>query len=188
MPGLVLRIEYNPFLNCLLAFVCFSNGILNYILCPKGLKVGMVIKNITFGNVNRPGSSCFLYALSVGTFIHNLEINKYHGGQYLRAVGGYGRVMSKDNWFVFIKLRSGKIIRVLRGNVATIGILSPFHFKKKIHQKAGFFRLKGRRPAVRGVAMNPVDHPHGGGEGKSGAGRPSVSRWGWLTKNVKKAD
>lgn len=108
--------------------------------------------------------------------MHNIELSKLSGAQFSRAFGSYGRVMAKESGGVVLKLKSGNFVKFDRHNFAVLGSLAHKFFQKKIHYKAGFFRLKGWRPVVRGVAMNPVDHPHGGGEGKSGAGRPSVSR------------
>lgn len=140
---------------------------------------GDMIVNGTFyrGDVTI-GSSFVLKSIPVGTFIHNLEVNLFRGGQVLRAQGAYGRIMSKLLDSVLIKVRSGKFMNVSSEAIASIGVLHVYKFSNLIHKKAGFFRRKGWRPVVRGVAMNPVDHPHGGGEGKSSSGRPSVSRWG----------
>nr|YP_009163138.1 ribosomal protein L2 [Balamuthia mandrillaris]AKT94910.1 ribosomal protein L2 [Balamuthia mandrillaris] len=187
LDGIVLRLEYEPGTGLLIAFVCFSNGVVCYIPAPSFLTVGMSIRNSWFlSSASSYGCAVPLINIPVGSFVHNIELSKLGGAQFSRAFGSYGRVMAKEAGGVVLKLKSGNFVKFGRYNFAVLGSLAHKFFHKKIHYKAGFFRLKGWRPVVRGVAMNPVDHPHGGGEGKSGAGRPSVSRWGWLTKNVKK--
>lgn len=171
----VSRIEYNPRTNSLIALICFSNGILAYIPAPVGLSVGSVVQNTWLISGDR-GNAAPLCSFPVGSFVHNLELFRFAGIQLLRSPGSYGRVMSKTMDRVVVSLRSGCLVALHRDNIAVLGILSGKAIVRKSHNKAGFSRLRGRRPIVRGVAMNPVDHPHGGGEGKSGAGRPSVSR------------
>lgn len=171
----VSRLEYNPVTNSLIAFICFANGVLAYIPAPVGISVGSVIKNDWLVPENSGGVAP-LSSFPIGSFIHNLERIPLTGIQYLRSPGTYGRVMSKTFDKVVVSLRSGCLVNLDKNNIAVAGILTGKVFVGKSHNKAGFARLRGRRPVVRGVAMNPVDHPHGGGEGKSGAGRPSVSR------------
>lgn len=184
VPAFVFRLEYNPLTHNIIALLCFANGITCYILAPEGLRVGSIVQN-SWSLVSRPGCSAPLHGFPIGSFIHNLELNYLAGAQALRASGSYGRVMSKLFGTVVVMLRSGHLIHLNRDNLAVQGVLCTKVFTNKSHTKAGFIRSRGWRPSVRGVAMNPVDHPHGGGEGKSGAGRPSVSRWGWLTKNIR---
>jgi large subunit ribosomal protein L2 len=184
-PGIILRLEYNPASNSVLALISYLNGIFSYIVCPHKIRVGDVLCNTTMPNLNSTGCAVPIKNIPVGTFVHHIELRRFYGAQLLRSFGSYGRIMAKTSSGVIVKLKSSKQIVIQSSNSAVVGILLPDLFKQKIHNKAGFFRRKGFRPIVRGVAMNPIDHPHGGGEGKSSAGRPSVSRWAWLTKNVK---
>jgi large subunit ribosomal protein L2 len=187
VPGVVARIEYNPFIRSLTSLIVYCNGIVSYILTPFGAAVGSIVRNQRFYYSDSIAGNCFsLFSFPIGSFIHNLELHSTFGGQLLRTMGSYGRIMSKSIDSVVVKLKSGRLAVLPEKNIAVLGTLDSFRFQKRVHYRAGFFRLLGIRPTVRGVAMNPIDHPHGGGEGKSSAGRPSVSRWGWLTKNVKK--
>ncbi len=179
--GLVLSIEYDPNRSSLIALVCFSNGILSYIIAPFGITPGSIIYsgiNATF----TPGSVFQLKELPVGMEVHNVELHKNKGGQVARAAGTFCKVLRHLGSFTILKLMSGEERAFLGTNVATIGRVSNWQHNLKNWKKAGVSRLKGRRPVVRGVAKNPVDHPHGGGEGKSSGGRPSVTPWGKPTK------
>lgn len=163
-------------MRTLLSFIVYCNGFASYILTPNRLSVGSIVRNDSFFLSSIPGNASSLFFFPVGTFVHNIESRTGRGGQFLRSMGSYGRVMSKSLSFVTVKLKSGLMYNFSRSSIASFGTLDHFNFSKKIHNRAGFFRLRGIRPTVRGVAMNPIDHPHGGGEGKSAAGRPSVSR------------
>jgi len=185
LPARVLRIESDPNRTGYLALVSYCNGLLSYILAPHDLQVG---KTIVAGN--RPplevGNSMPLRSLPLGTLVHNIELNPNQGGKICRAAGTRAKILKKGTMgLVSLQLMDGRIIHINEDCTATIGVVSnvEHHFDKMT--KAGQNRWRGIRPHVRGVAMNPVDHPHGGGEGKTSGGRPSVSPWGWLTKGYR---
>lgn len=179
--GIVLRIEYDPNRTALLALVAYSNGILSYIIAPENINVGYKIfakEDINFIE----GNATFLKNIPVGIKIHNIELKFNKGAQLIRAAGSYATIISKLNDFVIIKLKSGEIRKIHGNCMATIGTVSNFTFGFRKFMKAGYYRLKGWKPVVRGVAMNPIDHPHGGGQGKTSGGRPSVTPKGFITK------
>lgn len=179
--GFVQRIEYDPKRNALLALVVYSNGIMSYIIATEGLSVGDSIisrENIVF----KSGNSTFLNNIPVGVKISSLELYQNRGAQFIRSAGTFATVISKFENSIILKLKSGEF-RKFHGNcIATVGVVSNFQYMFRNFKKAGFFRLKGWLPVVRGVAMNPVDHPHGGGQGKTSGGRPSVTPYGVITK------
>jgi len=183
--GIVKRFEYDPKRSCFLALIFYYKLFLfSYILLPSGLRLGdSVISSIhlVFGL----GNACPLSSMCFGSPIHNIEICAGKGGQLIRAAGLKAFVLSKHYKLSRVKLNKKRIV-ILRNNVfITIGQVSNlFHIYKNL-RKGGITRLMGFRPIVRGVAMNPIDHPHGGGEGKTSGGRVSVSPWGKLTKGPK---
>ena len=179
--GFVHRIEYDPKRNSLIALVVYSNGIMSYILAPEGLLVGDCVfakENI----VLRPGNSTYLQQIPIGLKISSIELVENKGAQFIRAAGSYATIVSKFENVVILKLKSGELRKVYSNCIATIGSVSNFQYIYRNFKKAGFYRLKGWLPVVRGVAMNPVDHPHGGGQGKTSGGRPSVTPYGVITK------
>jgi len=179
--GFVHRIEYDPKRNSLIALVVYSNGIMCYILAPEGLLIGDCIfakENI----VLKPGNSTYLHKIPIGVRINSVELNENKGAQFIRAAGSYATIVSKFEDIIILKLKSGELRRVNSNCTATIGSISNFQYIYRNFRKAGFYRLKGWLPVVRGVAMNPVDHPHGGGQGKTSGGRPSVTPYGVITK------
>ncbi len=180
----VSRLEYDPNRSAFVALVKNSDEKLNYILAPHKIKVGDKIKQSDTQEVLL-GMCLSLSKIPVGTLIHNLELKKNSGFKYFKSAGVYGQIVSKEDNFVSIKCPSGKIIKVNHECRAVIGTVSnPDHANTNL-AKAGRRRLMGFRPKVRGVAMNPVDHPHGGGEGKTSGGRHPVSYSGVLAKGFK---
>lgn len=185
IPAKVVSVEYDPNRTANIALLVYANGSKNYILAPKNLKVGDQVVSAESTDI-KPGNSCLLVNVPVGTPIHNLEIIPGKGAQMVRSAGNHARVQSKEKDKVLVKLPSGEI-RVFRPNSrVTIGSLSnPEHKHRKLG-KAGTKRLMGIRPTVRGVAQHPGSHPHGGGEGRSGIGMSSPkSPWGKKTLGKK---
>lgn len=182
--AVVERIEYDPNRTCFIALLKYEDGTHTYILAPESLKVGD--KVISGENVDiRDGNTMPLKNIPVGTNVHNIEMKPGKGGQMMRAAGSFALLAGKDSGYAQLKLRSGELRIVPLDCKATIGILSNSDHKNTIIGKAGRKRWLGRRPVVRGVAMNPVDHPHGGGEGKTSGGRHPVTPWGKSTKGKK---
>jgi large subunit ribosomal protein L2 len=181
VPATVERIEYDPNRSAFLALIRYQDGELSYILAPQRLRPGDTV--MSGANVDvRPGNALPLQNIPVGTVVHNVEMKIGRGGQLARAAGTYAQLIGKDQGFAQLRLLSGEI-RIVRAEcMATIGAVSnPDHQNVKIG-KAGRTRWMGWRPSVRGTAMNPVDHPHGGGEGKTKGGRHPVTPWGIGTK------
>lgn len=184
VPGTVKSIEYDPNRSARLALVHYADGDKRYILWPHGLQVGDTV--IAGDKVDiRPGNCLPLKNLPLGTMIHNLELKIGKGGQMIRSAGAYGQLMAKEKGYVQVKLPSGEVRMVLDRCRATIGQVGNLDHENISLGKAGRTRHKGRRPKVRGVVMNPVDHPHGGGEGKTSGGRHPVTPWGVPTKGYK---
>jgi|TARA_B110000003_G_C16543553_1_gene493772 large subunit ribosomal protein L2 len=184
--AVVVSIEYDPNRSAFIAKVKDTTGLFHYILAPSDLKIGDKVES----GPNAPisiGNALPLKNIPVGTVIHNIELKPGHGGQYARSAGTFGVLIQKvqDGKYAQIRLKSKEQRLVPINCMATIGAVSnPDHGSISL-SKAGRSRWLRRRPTVRGVAMNPVDHPHGGGEGKTSGGRPSVSPWGKLTKGPK---
>ncbi|AQT04231.1 MULTISPECIES: 50S ribosomal protein L2 [Acetobacter] len=182
--GTVERLEYDPNRTAFIALVKYEDGELAYILAPQRLKVG---DNVIAGaRVDiKPGNAMPLAAIPVGTIVHNIELKQGAGGKLARSAGTYAQLVGKDAGYAQIKLQSGEL-RVVRGEcMATVGAVSnPDNMNQHIG-KAGRARWLGRRPHNRGVVMNPVDHPHGGGEGRTSGGRHPVTPWGKPTKGYK---
>ena len=176
--GTVKTIEYDPNRSAFIALIEYTDGEKSYILCPEGLKVGY--KVIAGENADIwPGNALPLYAIPIGTFVHNIELYPGRGGQLARSAGNMAQLMARENGYALLRLPSNELRNVPESCMATIGQVSnPDHFNVKIG-KAGRKRNMGWRPTVRGSVMNPNDHPHGGGEGKSPVGRPGpVTPWG----------
>jgi large subunit ribosomal protein L2 len=192
VPATVERLEYDPNRTAFIALVRYEDGELAYILAPQRLNVGDSVVAGTAVDI-KPGNALPMQNIPVGTIIHNVEMKRGRGGQIARAAGTYAQLIGKDQGYAQLRLSSGEL-RVVRAEcLATIGAVSnPDQQNIKIG-KAGRNRWLGKRPSVRGVAMNPVDHPHGGGEGKTSGGRHPVTPWGKPTKgkrtrNNKKTD
>ncbi|MBN1850478.1 MAG: 50S ribosomal protein L2 [Deltaproteobacteria bacterium] len=184
IPARVVSIEYDPNRSANIALLHYTDGEKRYILASLGLRVGDQILSGSKAEI-RPGNAIPLRDIPLGTQIHNIELNEGHGGQIVRSAGAYAQLMAKEGRFAQIKLPSGEVRLIPLGCKATIGQVGNSAHNGIRIGKAGRKRWAGRRPHVRGVAMNPVDHPHGGGEGKSSGGRHPVTPWGVPTKGYK---
>lgn len=185
IPAKVLSLEYDPNRSARIALVCYQDGEKRYILAPHGLQVGDTVMAGEKVEI-KIGHALPLANMPLGAEVHNVELRPGKGGQMMRSAGAVARVVAKESDYVLLKLVSGEVRRVFGRCVATIGRVGNLDHEKISIGKAGRSRWLGRRPHVRGVAMNPVDHPHGGGEGKAGAGNPHpVSPWGQLSKGYK---
>ena len=180
----VERLEYDPNRSAFIALIKYSDGELNYILAPQRLKAGDEVVSGDKVDI-KPGNAMPLANMPVGTIVHNVELKKGRGGQLARSAGTYAQLVGKDTGYAQIKLSSGEVRMVPSQCFATIGAVSNPDNQNIVIGKAGRQRWLGRRPHVRGVAMNPVDHPHGGGEGKTSGGRHPVTPWGKPTKGKK---
>ena len=191
VPGRVVAIEYDPNRSTRIALIYYVDGEKSYILAPIGLEVGSFITSGPESEI-KPGNALKLRNIPTGTVVHNIELTPERGGQMARSAGSSAQVLSKEGEYVLIRLPSGEMRRVLLNCRATIGQLSNPDHKNESLGKAGRSRHLGRRPKVRGVAKNPVDHPHGGGEGRSPIGMPGPKSptgkptLGYKTRNKKK--
>ncbi|WP_421935781.1 50S ribosomal protein L2 [Phenylobacterium sp.] len=184
VPATVERMEYDPNRSAFIALVKYADGELSYILAPQRLKAGDTIVASEKADV-KPGNAMPLRGMPIGTIIHNVEMKPAKGGQIARSAGAYAQLVGRDAGYAQIRLNSGELRMVPDGCMATVGAVSnPDHMNENLG-KAGRSRHKGRRPHVRGVAMNPIDHPHGGGEGRTSGGRHPVTPWGKPTKGRK---
>ena len=184
MEAVVERLEYDPNRTAYIALVKYKDGTQAYILAPQRLQKGDVVVSGDKADI-KPGNAMQIKNIPVGTIVHNVEMKVGKGGQLARSAGAYVQIVGRDSGIVQIKMNSGEVRMVPQECMATIGAVSNAdHMNEKIG-KAGRNRWKGIRPSVRGVVMNPVDHPHGGGEGKSSGGRHPVSPWGKPTKGKK---
>lgn len=178
IPGRVVSIEYDPNRSARIALVNYVDGEKRYILAPLGLVPGVKVESGPSAAI-QPGNCLPLRLIPTGTMVHNLELQSGRGAQMVRSAGTAAQVLSREDIYVLIRLPSGEIRRVPANCKATVGQLSNVDHKNIIWGKAGKTRHRGRRPRVRGSAMNPNDHPHGGGEGKAGIGMPGPKTpWG----------
>jgi len=185
MPATVERIEYDPNRTAFIALIKYEDGELSYILAPQRLNVGDSVVSGSSGVDIKPGNAMPMASMPVGTIIHNVEMKQGKGGQMARSAGTYAQIIGKDQGYAQLRLSSGEI-RLVRGEcMATVGAVSNPDQQNINLGKAGRKRWLGKRPALRGVAMNPVDHPHGGGEGRTSGGRHPVTPWGKPTKGKK---
>jgi len=185
VPAKVAAIEYDPNRSARIALLHYRDGEKRYILAPHGLMVGETVMSGPNAEI-RNGNALPLSKITVGTQIHNIEMKPGKGGQLVRSAGGVAQLMAKDQDYVQVRLGSGEVRMISADCMATVGQVGNLDHENISIGKAGRSRWLGRRPKVRGVAMNPVDHPHGGGEGKAGQGNPHpVSPWGMLTKGFK---
>ncbi len=181
VPATVERLEYDPNRTAFIALIKYKDGELSYILAPQRLSVGDTV--IAGSKVDvKPGNAMPLSAMPIGSIVHNVEMKPGKGGQIARSAGTYAQLSGRDQGYAIMKLSSGETRMVRSECMATIGAVSnPDNSNTKLG-KAGRNRWLGKRPSVRGVAMNPVDHPHGGGEGRTSGGRHPVTPWGKPTK------
>ena len=178
MPATVLTLEYDPNRTAYIALVQYEDGEKRYILAPNEIKVGHKVISSATADI-KPGNTLPLANIPVGTIIHNVEITKNKGGQLVRSAGNAAQLMAKEGDYAQVRLPSGEVRKVLIDCKATIGQVSNLEHENVTIGKAGRTRHMGIKPTVRGVVMNPCDHPHGGGEGKSPIGRPApVTPWG----------
>lgn len=180
----VKTIEYDPNRSARIALVCYADGEKRYILAPLGLKVGDRVESGAEADI-KPGNAKMLKELPVGTVIHNVEMRPGKGGQLARSAGTYAQLLAKEGTYCHVRMPSGEIRLIKAECKASIGQVSNTEHENIQIGKAGRTRWMGVRPTVRGVAMNPVDHPHGGGEGRTSGGRHPVSPWGTPTKGFK---
>jgi large subunit ribosomal protein L2 len=180
----VERLEYDPNRSGFIALIKYTDGELAYILAPQRLKAGDQVVSGDRVDI-KPGNAMPLANMPVGTIVHNVELKKGRGGQLARSAGTYAQLVGKDAGYAQIKLNSGELRMVPAECLATVGAVSNPDQQNIVIGKAGRTRWLGHRPVVRGVAMNPVDHPHGGGEGKTSGGRHPVTPWGKPTKGKK---
>ena len=184
VPGIVERLEYDPNRSAHIALVKFTDGERRYILAPKGVREGAQIVSGEDSPI-KAGNCLPLRAIPVGTVIHNVEMKPGKGGQMARSAGAYVQLVAREGAYATLRLRSGEMRKIHVDCRATIGEVGHSEHNLRKLGKAGASRWRGKRPTVRGVAMNPVDHPHGGGEGRTSGGRHPVSPWGTPTKGAK---
>jgi large subunit ribosomal protein L2 len=184
IPAKVAAIEYDPNRSTRIALLHYVDGEKRYILAPLNLEVNDIVQSGPEADI-KPGNTLPLSNIPLGTQIHNIELRPGKGGQIVRSAGTYAQLMAKEDRNALIKLPSGEVRMVLMNCKATVGQLGNVSHENIDLGKAGRNRWKGRRPRVRGVAMNPVDHPMGGGEGRSSGGRHPCSPWGMPTKGYK---
>ena len=180
----VERLEYDPNRSANLALLCYSDGERRYIIAPKGVAVGTLLMSGSEAPI-KPGNALPLRNMPVGTTVHCVEMLPGKGAQIARAAGTSVQLLAREGSYAQLRLRSGEVRKVHIECRATIGEVGNEEHSLESVGKAGRMRWRGVRPTVRGVAMNPVDHPHGGGEGKTAAGRHPVSPWGTLTKGYR---
>jgi large subunit ribosomal protein L2 len=184
IPAKVASIEYDPNRSARIALLHYVDGEKRYILAPLNLKVGDTVLSGPEADI-KPGNALPLRAIPLGTIIHNVELKIGKGAQLARSAGTFAQLMSKEGKYSQIKLPSGEVRLILQDCYATIGQVGNIDHENVNIGKAGRSRWLGKRPKVRGVAMNPVDHPHGGGEGRTSGGRHPVTPWGIPTKGYK---
>ena len=184
VPGKVVTIEYDPYRNCRICLISYSDGDKRYIIQPEGLKIGDTVIAAESGLDILPGNAMKLKNIPVGTVVHNIEMKPGKGGQIARAAGNSAQIMGREDKYVILRLPSGEMRKILGECMATIGTVGNADYQNITIGKAGRSRHMGIRPQTRGIAMNPIDHPHGGGEGRSKGNHP-VTPWGMPTKGYK---
>ena len=184
IPARVASIEYDPNRSANIALLYYVDGEKRYILAPHNINVGDQLVSGPEAEI-RVGNSLPLQNIPLGTYIHHIELHPGHGAQFVRSAGSYAQLMAKEGKYAQVKLPSGEVRMILQKCKATIGQVGNLEHENISIGKAGRNRWLGKRPRVRGVAMNPVDHPHGGGEGKSSGGRHPVTPWGVPTKGYR---
>jgi len=184
IPARVESIEYDPNRSARIALLSYLDGEKRYIIAPEGLKVGDNVEYSESAEI-KPGNTLILRNMPLGTMVHNVEMKVGKGAQMIRSAGTFGQVMAKEGRYVQIRFPSGEVRKIFQECKATVGQVGNITHENISLGKAGRKRWLGKRPKVRGVAMNPVDHPLGGGEGKSSGGRHPVSPWGVSTKGHK---
>jgi len=184
VPARVAAVEYDPNRSARIALLHYKDGEKRYILAPEGLKVGDEVLAGEGADI-KPGNALPLEKIPLGTMVHNIELVHGKGGQLVRSAGAYAQIMAKEGNYVQLRQPSGEVRMVRKECYATVGQVGNLDHENIFYGKAGKSRWMGIRPSVRGVAMNPIDHPLGGGEGKSSGGRHPVTPWGKPTKGYK---
>jgi large subunit ribosomal protein L2 len=184
IPAVVERLEYDPNRSADIALLCYLDGERRYILAPEGLRVGAKVLAAPDADIVA-GNALPLSAIPLGSQVHNIELRPGKGGQMVRSAGGAAQLLAREGRYAQVRLPSGEVRKVLVDCYATVGQVGNLEHENISIGKAGRNRWMGKRPAVRGVAMNPVDHPHGGGEGRTSGGRHPVTPWGVPTKGKK---
>jgi len=187
VPATVERIEYDPNRTAFIALVRYNDGEQAYILAPQRLAVGDTVVSASKADI-KPGNAMPFSGMPIGTIVHNIELKPGKGGQIARAAGTYAQFVGRDGGYAQIRLSSGELRLVRQECIATVGAVSNPDNSNQNLGKAGRTRHMGKRPSVRGVAMNPIDHPHGGGEGRTSGGRTPVTPWGVDTKGKRTRD
>jgi len=182
--GTVERIEYDPNRTAFIALVKYEDGEKSYILAPQRIKVSDTIISSSSSDI-KPGNAMPFTGMPIGTIVHNVELKRGKGGQIARAAGSYAQFVGRDGNYAQLRLSSGEMRLVRQECMATVGAVSNPDNSNQNFGKAGRNRNKGIRPSVRGVVMNPIDHPHGGGEGRTSGGRHPVTPWGKPTKGAR---
>jgi large subunit ribosomal protein L2 len=184
IPGRVAQIEYDPNRSAHIALIAYADGEKRYILAPANIEVGQTVMSGPDADI-LPGNALPIVNIPLGTEVHNIEMRPGKGGQLVRSAGGYAQVVAKEGKHAQLRMPSGEVRKIPVVCMATVGMVGNREHENVSLGKAGRTRWMGRRPKVRGVAMNPVDHPHGGGEGKTSGGRHPVTPWGVPTKGYK---
>ena len=184
IPAKVATVEYDPNRSARIALLNYKDGEKRYILAPLGLKVGDVVESGPAADI-KTGNCLPIKNIPVGTVIHNIELRPGQGGKLVRSAGGSAQLMAKEDDYAQVRMPSGEVRKILVVCRATIGQLGNVEHENEVIGKAGRQRHRGKRPSVRGIAMNPVDHPHGGGEARSTSGRPPTTPWGQMTMGKK---
>ncbi len=184
VPATVAAIEYDPNRSARIALLNYADGEKRYILCPTGISVGDTVLSGAGADI-KPGNALPIRNIPVGTLVHNIELKVGKGGQIARSAGSVAQILAKEGSYAHLRLASGEVRLVFIECMATVGQVGNLDHEKVSIGKAGRSRWKGIRPTVRGVVMNPVDHPHGGGEGRSSGGRHPCTPWGKPTKGYK---
>ncbi len=184
IPGVVERIEYDPNRTAFIALINYQDGEKSYILAPQRLKINDQVVSSDSSDI-KPGNSMPFTGMPIGTIVHNVELKSGKGGQIARSAGSYAQFVGRDGNYAQLRLTSGEMRLVRQECRATVGAVSNPDNSNQNLGKAGRNRNKGIRPSVRGVVMNPIDHPHGGGEGRTSGGRHPVTPWGKPTKGAK---
>lgn len=184
IPGKVTQIEYDPNRSAHIALITYLDGEKRYILAPANIEVGQTVMSGPEADI-LPGNTLPIVNIPLGTEVHNIEMRPGKGGQLVRSAGAFAQVVAKEGKYAQMRMPSGEVRKIPVICMATVGMVGNREHENVSLGKAGRTRWKGRRPKVRGVAMNPVDHPHGGGEGKTSGGRHPVTPWGRPTKGYK---
>jgi large subunit ribosomal protein L2 len=184
IPAKVAAIEYDPNRSARIALLHYRDGEKRYILAPVGISVGDVVESGEKADI-KIGNALPLHAIPLGSVIHNIELRPGQGGKLVRSAGGAAQLMAKEGDYAQVRMPSGEVRKIMMSCRATIGQLGNLDHENEVIGKAGRQRHRGIRPSVRGIAMNPVDHPHGGGEARSTSGRPPTTPWGQMTMGKK---